>query len=455
MSAPLGDLRTVFVANRGEIALRVVRACRDLGLRSVVGYSSADAGSAAVRLADASVRIGPAPSRFSYSYAPAIVEAALGSGAQAVHPGYGFLSEDPDFAEICVKNGLVFVGPDPRVMARLGDKALARQVMAEAGVPVLPGSSGPVADERQALAEARRIGFPLIIKAAAGGGGRGMTVVRDMDELLQGFRGARAAAREFFGDERVYMERFLDRPRHIEVQVVADEHGSAVALGERDCSVQRRHQKLVEESPGPNLPRETACRLEDYALRGVRTAGYTGAGTFEFLVQGDEVAFIEVNCRIQVEHPVTEMVTGTDLVAEQLRVASGARLSVAGPDSRPRGVALECRVNAEDPDRGFVPCPGRITGLTLPGGPFVRVDSHAGVGDTLPPDYDSLLAKVIVWAPDREQAVRRMERALMEFSVEGPGIRTTVPLLRKVVADPLFRKGEFSTSFLTDRGWGA
>lgn len=453
MSAGVEDIRTVFVANRGEIALRVVRACRDMGLRSVVGYSSADADSAAVRLADTSVRIGPAASRFSYSYAPAIVEAALGSGAQAVHPGYGFLSEDPDFAEICVKNGLVFVGPDPRVMAQLGDKVLARRIMTEVGVPVLPGSVEPVVSEQQALDEARRIGFPLIIKAAAGGGGRGMTVVRDPGELPSGFRGARATAREFFGDDRVYMERFLDRPRHIEVQVMADAHGAAVALGERDCSVQRRHQKLVEESPGPNLPSEIARRLEEYALRGVRAAGYTGAGTFEFLVQGDEVAFIEVNCRIQVEHPVTEMVTGMDLVAEQLRVAAGLPLSSTSSGSR--GAALECRVNAEDPARGFVPCPGRISGLNLPGGPFVRVDTHARVGDTLPPDYDSLLAKIIVWAPDREQAVDRMGRALTEFTVEGPGVHTTVPLLRRIITDPLFQKGEFSTSFLAERGWGA
>ncbi|MFC4565625.1 acetyl/propionyl/methylcrotonyl-CoA carboxylase subunit alpha [Nocardiopsis mangrovi] len=442
---------TVFIANRGEIALRVVRTCREMGIRSVVGYSSADADSAAVRAADDTVRIGPAAGRRSYNYPPAIIEAALRAGAQAVHPGYGFLSEDPDFAEICAANGLVFVGPDPGVMAQLGDKALARALMAAAGVPVLPGSDGPVQGERSVAEEAGRIGLPLIIKAAAGGGGRGMTVVRHHDDLVPAYRQARAAAREFFGDDRVYLERFWERPRHVEVQVLADAHGGAVALGERDCSVQRRHQKLIEESPGPGLPPGVAGRLAEYALRGVRSVGYTGAGTFEFLVSGEDVAFIEVNCRIQVEHPVTEMVTGMDLVREQLRVAAGDPLSVRGDQVAPRGVAVECRVNAEDPDRGFIPCAGRLTEFTPPGGPFVRVDTHAYAGWSIPPDYDSLLAKVIVWAPDREQALDRMDRALAEFAIGGPGVHTTIPLLRSVLRDPLFRAAGHSTAFLDER----
>ncbi|CAA9447983.1 MAG: Biotin carboxylase of acetyl-CoA carboxylase [uncultured Pseudonocardia sp.] len=439
---------TVLVANRGEIALRVVRTCREMGIRTVVVHSTIDRDSAAVRLADRAVQIGPAAPRRSYLYPPAIIEAALLTGADAVHPGYGFLSEDPEFAEICARNGLVFIGPRPGVMARLGDKVLARQTMAAAGVPVLPGTLHPVSTMAEVLAEARLIGLPLIVKAAAGGGGRGMTVVRRWEDLLAAVRNTRATAQVVFGDGRVYLERYWEGARHVEVQVLADEHGNVVHLGDRDCSVQRRHQKLVEETPAPGLAPELAGTLADAAVRGARAAGYTGAGTFEFLVDGDRAAFIEANCRIQVEHPVTEMVTGVDLVREQLLVASGAPLSMGQDDIRPRGVAVECRVNAEDPSRHFAPCPGALTEFVPPGGPFVRVDTAAFPGWRIAPEYDSLLAKVIVWAPERPAALARMARALAEFRIAGAGIRTTAELLVEVMADPEFRAGTHTTSLL-------
>jgi acetyl-CoA carboxylase, biotin carboxylase subunit len=435
----------VLVANRGEIALRVVRTCREMGIRTVVVYSTVDSESAAVRAADETVRIGPGPARRSYLYPPAIIEAALRTGVQAVHPGYGFLSEDPDFAEICARSGLVFVGARPEVMAQLGDKALARRLMADAGLPVLPGTLEPVSTPAEVFATARRIGYPLIIKAVAGGGGRGMSVVRRQDELMAKLRSARAAARAVFSDERVYLEQFWDDAKHIEVQVLADEHGTVVSLGERDCSMQRRHQKLVEETPAPGLPPGLAARLADAAIAGASAVGYTGAGTVEFLARGEEFAFIEMNSRIQVEHPVTEAVTGVDLVREQFNVAAGLPLSFTQDDVRPRGVALECRINAEDPARDFAPCPGEVTEFVPPGGPFVRVDTHAYAGWRVPPDYDSLLAKVIAWAPDREQALARMTRALAEFRISGRGVRTTRGLLQSVLADPVFRAGTHTT----------
>ncbi|MBB5919571.1 acetyl-CoA carboxylase biotin carboxylase subunit [Actinoalloteichus hoggarensis] len=441
---------TVLIANRGEIALRVVRTCREMGIRSVVVHSTADRDSAAVLAADESVQIGPAAPKRSYLFAPAIIEAALQTGAQAVHPGYGFLSEDPDFAEICARNDLVFVGPRPEVVSRLGDKALARSLMSDAGLPVLPGTIEPVRSAGEVVEEANRIGLPLIIKAAAGGGGRGMAVVREWAELLPTYRTTRAAARAVFGDERVYLERFWEKARHVEVQIIADEHGNVVHLGERDCSVQRRHQKLVEESPAPGLSRDLARRLAEHAVRGARAAGYTGAGTFEFLVDGDEAAFIEVNCRIQVEHPVTEAVTGIDLVREQLRVAAGMPLSFAQDDVELRGVAVECRVNAEDPARDFAPCPGELSEFVPPGGQFVRVDTGAYPGWRVPPDYDSLLAKVIAWAPDRPQALARMDRALQEFRIRGRGVHTTKELLREVLVHPSFQRAEHTTSFLDE-----
>ncbi|MFC3502693.1 acetyl/propionyl/methylcrotonyl-CoA carboxylase subunit alpha [Micromonospora krabiensis] len=441
----------VLIANRGEIALRVLRACRELGIRTAVVYSAADAESAAVRLADQAVRIGPAASRRSYLNAAAIVEAARQVGAQAVHPGYGFLSEDADFAEICAENGLTFIGPPPQVMAALADKSSARALMSRAGLPLPAGSVQPVVTVDAAVEVAAGIGYPVIVKAAAGGGGRGMTVVWSPADLPRAYAKTRAAALAAFGDDRVYVERYLTDARHVEVQVLCDAHGNGVHLGTRDCSVQRRHQKLVEEAPAPALSAATLDTIAETALRGALAVGFTGAGTLEFLVDAEErFHFLEINCRIQVEHPVTEMITGIDLVHEQLHIAAGVPLRWSQDEIRPRGVAVECRVNVEDPDRGFAPTPGRLERFVPPGGPFTRVDTHGRPGYVVGPHYDSLLAKVVVWAPDRELALNRLERALDEFEIGGPGVRTTIPFVRRVLDDAAFRKGRYTTG-LVDR----
>jgi acetyl-CoA carboxylase biotin carboxylase subunit len=442
--------RRVLIANRGEIALRVARACHELGVEVVAVHSTEDRDSAVVRVADQAVQIGPAPARRSYLNIPAIVEAALRSGAEAIHPGYGFLSEDPDFAEVCHDNGLVLVGPPAEVMALLGDKNTARTRMAEAGLPMLPGSLGPLRSVDEAHRIADEIGYPVIVKAAAGGGGRGMRVVRTSREFHDAYEETRAVAQRLFGDPRVYVERFLERARHVEIQVLADASGQVVHLGERDCSVQRRHQKLLEETPAPRLAPGTVERMGQAAVDGARAAGYVGAGTFEFLVGPDgDFSFMEVNCRIQVEHPVTEMATGVDLVQEQLRIAAGEPLALP-PDPLPRGAAVECRINVEDPDRDFAPAPGVLEELVLPGGPFVRVDTHGYAGYRVPAAYDSLLAKVVTWAPTRDQALDRMDRALSELRVRGPGVHTTAGFLRDVVAHPVFRAGEHSTTVVDE-----
>ncbi|MDR7276784.1 acetyl-CoA carboxylase biotin carboxylase subunit [Catenuloplanes atrovinosus] len=441
---------SVLIANRGEIAVRVARTCREMGIRSIAVYSTADRDSAVVRIADDAVHIGPAPGRRSYLSPPAIVEAARLAGAEAVHPGYGFLSEDPDFAEICAANDLTFIGPPPDVMARLADKARTRALMAAAGLPILPGTTHAVETPAEARETADRIGLPVIIKAVAGGGGRGVRVVRDAGELTTGYLESRAAAQALFGDSRVYLERFLESARHVEVQVLADTHGGVIHLGERDCSVQRRHQKLIEESPAPGLPDELLDRIRTAAVTGARAAGYVGAGTFEFLVgRENDFHLMEVNCRLQVEHPVTEMVTGVDLVREQILIAAGERMTLRQEDVRLDGVAIECRVNAEDPARDFLPTPGVVTTFLPPGGQFVRVDTHGYAGYRVPPDYDSLLAKVIAWAPDREQAMARMRRALGEFGIEGQGVRTTAPYLRDLIDHPLFRTAKHDTGLIS------
>ncbi|MDX2645435.1 acetyl-CoA carboxylase biotin carboxylase subunit [Streptomyces sp. PA03-1a] len=440
---------TVLVANRGEIALRVARACRELGIRTVAVYSTADRDSAVVRFADEAVHIGPPPARASYLNIPAVVEAARRTGAQAVHPGYGFLSEDPDFAEVCEANGLTFIGPSPEVLSRLGDKAACRALMAEAGLPVLPGSTGPLAGAADAKEAAQQTGYPVILKAVAGGGGRGMAVVTDPDRLLDTYKRTAAHARAVFGDDRLYLERYVERARHVEVQVLCDRHGAVVHLGERDCSVQRHHQKLVEETPAPDLPARLRSQMCDAAVRGARAVGYTGVGTFEFVLTPErDFHLMEVNCRLQVEHPVTEMVTGIDLVREQILVAAGHPLTLRQEDVVHRGVAVECRVNAEDPARDFAPTPGLLTEFEVPGGPFVRVDTHAFPGWRIGPDYDSLLAKAVVWAPDRERALARMDRVLEELRVRGEGVRTTAGFLRKVLARPEFRAGRHTTSLV-------
>ncbi len=439
---------TVLVANRGEIALRVIRTCRDMGISPAIVHSTADEDSAAVRAADRRVRIGPADPKRSYLYPPAIIEAALACGAQAIHPGYGFLSEDPDFAEMCRENDLVFIGPDPEVMAQLGDKAIARRLMANAGLPMAPGTTDTVNSAEEALRAAQEIGFPLIIKAAAGGGGRGMTVVDEDADLLTAFRDTRAAAAVAFGDNRVYLERYLRGARHVEIQILADQHGTVVRLGERDCSMQRRHQKLIEESPSPGLPPEVSRQLAEYAVTGARAVGYHGAGTFEFLVSGIDIAFIEVNSRIQVEHPVTEILTGIDIVRQQLRIAAGEPLGLSQQEIVPRGAAIECRINAEDPTRGFLPCAGTLEEYAAPSGPFVRVDTDAGLGVKVQPHYDSLLAKVITWGTDRDEAIARMRRALNELRMTGPGIHTTAGLLADVMRHPSFLAAEHNTTTL-------
>ncbi|MFI9272960.1 acetyl/propionyl/methylcrotonyl-CoA carboxylase subunit alpha [Kitasatospora sp. NPDC052896] len=444
---------TVLVANRGEIALRIARTCRELGIRTVAVHSTADRDSAVVRFADKAVHIGPPASRTSYLHIPSIVEAALQTGAEAIHPGYGFLSEDPDFAEVCEANGITFIGPPAQVMQRLGDKAEARAVMARAGLPVLPGSAGALNGPAEAEEVAQRVGYPVILKAVAGGGGRGMAVVRAPGHLRTAFAETRAHARAVFGDERLYLERYVEDARHVEVQVVCDRHGAAIHLGERDCSVQRRHQKLVEESPAPNLPQTLRAGMCAAAVRGALAVGYVGAGTFEFvLAPNGEFFLMEINCRLQVEHPVTELITGIDLVREQISVAAGLPLSLAQADVRFTGVALECRVNAEDPARDFRPTPGLLTEFVPPGGPFVRVDTHAYPGWRIGPDYDSLLAKTAVWAPDRAQAIARMDRALGEFRIDGPDVRTTLGFLRRTLDRPEFRAATHTTGLVDAMG---
>ena len=443
--------KKVLIANRGEIALRVARACRELGIPFVAVHSTADRHSAITSYADETVQIGPDAARRSYLNIPAVVEAALRTGADAVHPGYGFLSEDADFAEVCQANGLTFVGPPAPVIAALGDKIAARLMMADAGVPMLPGSLEPLASAEESQRFADAIGYPVIIKAAAGGGGRGLTTVLKASAFTQAYQETRAAAQALFGDSRVYVERYLAAARHVEVQILADSHGNVIHLGTRDCSVQRRHQKLIEETPAPGLSDELLERMGQAAVRGARAAGYVGAGTFEFMVDGDrDFFFLEVNCRIQVEHPVTEMATGVDLVQEQFRIAAGERLTLRQDDVAVRGAAVECRVNVEDPDRGFLPAPGVLEEFVPPGGPFVRVDTHGYPGYRVPAAYDSLLAKVIVWAPDRERALNRMDRALDEFRITGPGVSTTSEFLRRVVRHPRFRAGRHSTALVEE-----
>ncbi|MGW3286181.1 acetyl-CoA carboxylase biotin carboxylase subunit [Streptomyces sp. NPDC001002] len=443
----------VLIANRGEIALRIIRTCRDIGVRTVAVYSTPDADARFVKAADESVHIGPgAPSR-SYLNIPNIIGAALRTGADAVHPGYGFLSEDPYFAEICADAGVTFIGPPPDVMENVGDKATARRLMTEAGLPLLPGTTEPVDSADSAEQIAREIGYPVIIKAAAGGGGRGITVVHRPDDLRDAYARTRAGAQAVFKNSAVYIERYLTRTRHIEIQVLCDDFGGAIHLGERDCSVQRRHQKLVEESPGPDISPELRERLGAAAVAGARAVGYRGAGTVEFLLETDPAAadtfwFMEMNARIQVEHPVTELVTGVDIVSEQLRVASGAPLSVKQEDVVVRGHAIECRINAEDPDRDFAPTPGLLENYRVPGGPWVRVDTDYVPGSRVSPYYDSMIGKLIVWGPDRATALDRAQRALAEFDVKGPGVHTTIPLHQQILSHPEFNRTGVTTDFL-------
>jgi acetyl-CoA carboxylase biotin carboxylase subunit len=442
-------VQKVLVANRGEIAVRVVRACRELGLSSVAVYSTADEHALHVRRADEAVCVGPPHARESYLNVEAILAAARKTGADAVHPGYGFLAENASFAAACRDEGLVWVGPSPEAIEAMGDKARARQLANRAGAPTIPGSDGTVSPE-EAQEVAGRIGYPVLIKAAAGGGGRGIRAARDEAELAGLVVQAAAEAEAAFGDASLYLEKLLVDARHVEVQVLGDAHGSLIHLFERECSLQRRRQKLLEESPSPVLDPQTRAAMTDAALRIARAASYENAGTIEFLLDGDGAFyFIEMNTRIQVEHPVTELVTGVDLVKEQLRVAAGEPLSVAQHEVELDGAAIEVRINAEDPERSFMPSPGEITALALPGGPGVRVDTAAFAGYHVPPFYDSLVAKLICWGRNREEAIARTRRALEEFVVEG--IRTTIPFHLELLADPSFLAGEYHVEFLEQR----
>jgi acetyl-CoA carboxylase biotin carboxylase subunit len=441
--------KKILIANRGEIAIRVIRACREMGIETVAVYSEADSDSLHVRLADEAVCIGPPPAPESYLNVPRIISAAEVSGADAIHPGYGFLAENADFSEVCESCLIRFIGPTPDQIRAMGDKANARAAMAQAGVPIVPGTEGPVDEPTDAAREAQRIGYPVIIKAVAGGGGKGMRVAWIPEQFLDLFRMAQAEAQAAFGNGSVYVERFLVRPRHIEVQVLGDRDGNVIHLGERDCSVQRRHQKLIEESPSPAVTRSLRRRLGEAALAGARAIDYVGAGTMEFLLdESGEFFFMEMNTRLQVEHPVTEMVTGMDLVVEQIRVAAGEPLSTTQEQVKMRGHSIECRINAEDPDHDFRPTPGEIAFLHLPGGPGVRVDTHLFQGYRIPPYYDSLIGKLIVWGEDRPAALARMRRALSEMTVEG--LSTTVPFHLRVLDHPRFREGNFNTGFLED-----
>jgi acetyl-CoA carboxylase biotin carboxylase subunit len=442
-------MKKVLIANRGEIALRIIRAARELGIKTVVAHSTADEKSLPVLLADEAICIGPPPSGQSYLNIPNLLSAAIVTGADAIHPGYGFLAENATFAEMCREHGITFIGPTPENMRALGDKATARKVAREAGVPTVPGT-----DEVESVEEAKRaaleIGYPVILKASAGGGGRGMRVVHTEEDLERAVLQAQEEARAAFGNPAVYLEKYIEEPKHIEIQVLGDGE-RVVHLWERDCSIQRRHQKLLEEAPSI-LPLETRRAIAEAARRLAEHVGYVSAGTLEFLVDKEgNFYFIEMNTRIQVEHPVTEMVTGVDLVQAQFRIAMGERLWLKQEEIEVRGHAIEVRVNAEDPEKGFRPSIGKVETLLFPGGPGIRVDSHLYAGYQIPPHYDSLIAKIIAWAPTREEAIRRMERALGETVIEGPGLKTTIPFHQKVLQNAFFRRGAVYTNFVARR----
>ncbi|MCZ6776989.1 MAG: acetyl-CoA carboxylase biotin carboxylase subunit [Ignavibacteria bacterium] len=435
----------VLIANRGEIALRIIRVCKQFGIKTVAVYSEADRDSLHVRFADEAVCIGPPPSLESYLKVPRIIAAAEVTNADAIHPGYGFLAENASFAEICTTSGMKFIGPNADMISAMGDKAFAKETMKKAGVPVVPGSEGVVKSVGQALEIARSIGMPIILKAVAGGGGRGMRIVREEPELEAAFQTAQHEAEQGFGNPDIYVEKYIEEPHHIEIQVFGDQHGNVIHLGERDCSIQRRHQKLIEESPSPFVDQDMRERMGEAAVKGCKAVNYENAGTIEFLVDKDKnFYFMEMNTRIQVEHPVTEQVTGHDLIKLQLRAAAGEKLPLK--KIRQRGHAIECRINAEDPSNNFRPSPGTITDFHMPGGFGVRVDTHSYTGYRVPPHYDSLIAKLIVYAQTREGAVNKMASSLEEFTVEG--IKTTIPFHRQVMQNEMFRSGQFDTHFL-------
>lgn len=437
----------ILIANRGEIALRIVRACKELGIKTVAVHSEADTESIHVKFADEDVCIGPPSGNNSYMNIPRIISAAEVTNADAIHPGYGFLAENPELAEVCESCGIKFIGPPAEGMKKMGDKVLAKNTMRDAGVPVLPGSDGPVEDHKAALRVGRELGYPVIIKAVLGGGGRGMRIAHSDKQIESLYQTARSEAQSAFGDGRVYIEKFLKNPRHIEFQLLADQFGNVIHLGERECTIQRRHQKLIEESPSPIMTADVRNELGNIACRGAREIRYESAGTMEFLRdQTGKYYFMEMNTRIQVEHPVSEFVTGVDLIKEQIRLAAGERLSMEQGDVELRGHAIECRVNAEDPERGFAPVPGEVRGFHIPGGPGVRVDTHVYAGYSISPHYDSMIGKLITHGDTREEAIRRMMRALEEFYIEG--IKTTIPFHLKILTDEKFLRGDFDTAFI-------
>ncbi|MGE6229266.1 acetyl-CoA carboxylase biotin carboxylase subunit [Paenibacillus sp. GbtcB18] len=439
----------VLIANRGEIAVRIIRACRELGIQTIAVYSEADRDALHVRLADEAYCIGPTPSKDSYLNFTNIMSVATLTDTDAIHPGYGFLAENADFAEICESCNITFIGPSPEAITKMGDKAVAKQTMKEAGVPVIPGSDGLIEDLDEAIALGRDIGYPLIIKATAGGGGKGIRIAESEDMLIQHIMTAQQEAQLNFGNSGVYLEKYLTGMKHVEIQIIADKHGNAVHLGERDCSVQRRRQKLVEEAPCPTLTPEIRQAMGEAAVRAAKAVDYSGAGTLEFLLGPDgNFYFMEMNTRIQVEHPVTEFVTGVDLIKEMIRVAEGNPLPFTQEDIQINGWSIECRINAEDPERNFMPSPGRINFYLPPGGIGVRVDSAAYPGYVIPPHYDSMIAKLIVWGATREEAVNRMKRALAEFEVDG--VHTTIPFHLKLLNHRKFLSGDFDIKFLEE-----
>lgn len=437
--------KKILIANRGEIALRIIRSCREMGIKTVAVYSDADQYALHVKFADEAVCIGPAPSKESYLNIPRLISAAEITNADAIHPGYGFLAENAQFSEICLSQGLKFIGPSPDAISAMGDKAFAKETMKKAGVPVVPGSDGVVTDMKKGAEIAREIGFPVMIKASAGGGGKGMRIVREEAEFEKAYQMATTEAEAAFGNGAVYIEKFVEEPRHIEIQVFGDQYGNAIHLNERDCTVQRRHQKLIEESPSPIVTKELREKMGAAAIKGAKSVKYEGAGTIEFLVDKyRNFYFMEMNTRIQVEHPVTEEVMGLDLIKMQIEIAAGEKLRKK--KFTPRGHALECRINAEDPDHGFRPSPGEITSFHMPGGYGVRVDTHCYTGYKIPPYYDSMIAKLIVYAPNRDEAIKKMRGALEEFVIEG--VHTTIPFHRKVMENEMFKSGIYDTSFI-------
>ncbi len=439
--------KKVLIANRGEIALRIIRACKELGIPTVAVHSEADTDSLHVSFADEAVCIGPAPSNESYLDPRRIISAAEITGADAIHPGYGFLAENADFADMCENSGIKFIGPSAQVIRDMGNKSRAKEMMIKAGVPVVPGSEGVVESLEQGLAIAEEIGYPIILKAVSGGGGRGMRIIRAKEDFETNFQMAQAEARGAFGDPSMYIEKYIENPRHIEIQILADEHGNVVHLGERECSIQRRHQKLLEEAPSIAIDPELRQRMGSVAAKGAKGVGYFSAGTIEFLLDDDHnFYFMEMNTRIQVEHPVTEIVANLDLVKEQIRIAAGEKLDVRQKDIEIKGHAIECRINAEDWEKNFMPNPGKVEVFHLPGGPGIRIDSHVYQQYQIPPFYDSLIAKLIAYGRDREEALARMNRALDEFFIEG--VKTTIPFHKKLINHPDFVSGKFDTGFL-------